>query len=455
MVHIDIEKSLTTIFHAPSVIIFEGTEVFDASFSCAGDNLPEYEIIKSFLLEFPSRDIINLNLSYLDDRDITLNGNELEKEYQLFCEGCDDEDEININFNIDKNVFENRLSIYSFSHFTEWILGKGILELMQEFNRLLKSRNNLIFQLYDRPDVLLSTATLIFTHADTPTELDFDRFGRLRVVQTTSNFQNCANCELIPEDFHFTLNSPKNPFNDIFRRIEMYLSMIYLSDISYIDDREYLNLQVTGHLTKYFSYSLIDQIDVNNEIFKIYNWVYTDGNPIDKVIIARNIISLHCRTTDLFSIDEKTFGSIRSNYALYLKDNVSHYLELKSKIAEYLTNLITQCGELFVGLFDRFTNNVIAYFTFMIAVFLANIIQQNSIENIFTNEITLLSYLIIVGSIGYLLVSIFEMNFQIKKVQSGYTQLKEEYKGVFDEEDLTNVFKNDQIFNDAISEIKK
>ena len=70
----------------------------------------------------------------------------------------------------------------------------------------------------------------------------------------------------------------------------------------------------------------IQDIKYNREIVKIYNWIYEGGNTTDKAIIARNIISLHCKYSSILNLDGKTFSSIQSNFNLYQKDNVDRYL---------------------------------------------------------------------------------------------------------------------------------
>lgn len=58
-------------------------------------------------------------------------------------------------------------------------------------------------------------------------------------------------------------------------------------------------------------------------LYKIYDWIYSGGSSIDKAIIARNIICLHCKYEPLLKVDTKILASIQSNYNLYLKDNVT------------------------------------------------------------------------------------------------------------------------------------
>lgn len=79
----------------------------------------------------------------------------------------------------------------------------------------------------------------------------------------------------------------------------------------------------------------------------MYSWIFTDGNAADKAIIARNVLSLHCKYSSLIDIDELAFASMQSNYNLYLRNNVNQYLELKTKwLITYATWLPKQVNML-------------------------------------------------------------------------------------------------------------
>jgi len=105
----------------------------------------------------------------------------------------------------------------------------------------------------------------------------------------------------------------------MFDKITHILSLVYLSSSALLN-QEVLELHITGQRTLEFQCKCA-VITPNPELYKIYNWIYTVGNSTDKALIARNILSLHCRFSDIQKIDGKAFASIQSNYNLYLKDN--------------------------------------------------------------------------------------------------------------------------------------
>ena len=47
------------------------------------------------------------------------------------------------------------------------------------------------------------------------------------------------------------------------------------------------------------------------------------------------------------------------------------------------------------------------------------------------------------------------MNYKLQKLQDGYNELKNSYNGIFDDNDILNIFNNDNVFNNNINDAKK
>uniref|UniRef100_UPI00402615F1 hypothetical protein n=1 Tax=Lachnospira eligens TaxID=39485 RepID=UPI00402615F1 len=203
---------------------------------------------------------------------------------------------------------------------------------------------------------------------------------------------------------------------------------------------------INGQRTIEYCYN-INNISNNQILYKIYNWIYTDGSSIDKAIIARNVISLHCKYVPIAKIDDKVMASIQSNYNLYLKDNVKDYLELKNKVAEFICGIVSKTGEYAIGLLDKFKSNLIAIFGFIFSVILANIVSNQPLDNIFTKDVTILVECVFIGSFVYLCTCYCQSHYEIKKVYESYEQLKLNYKDILTENDLLEIFGNDEIMN--------
>lgn len=448
--------SLISNFKQYSSAISERGKVLETGFMCSGADIPNPADIIKMVYQFPQRDLVKLTLCTITDERVSIHnqGNNVsEEELEAFFNDISADDQIDIKISIDKSVVNNTMSVYNFQAFSNAILEKGLVESMSIFNNLLGKQEYVVFELFDS-SILFSTSTMLFKSADLATvDNSFKRNNKLELIKQASYFYNFKEYELIPDDFNLITNCAENPFRDLFSSIKTVLSIAFISNSSFIE-KSILNAQITGQRSVSFSYNLEGEKIANEELFKIYNWIYTDGNPVDKSIIARNIISLHCKYTDLVNTDEKTFASIQSNFAVYQKNNASQYIELKNKLAEYITNLVSQSGDIILSIIDRLKNNAIAIFTFIFTVTLTNTVSKSPLQNIFTKDITVLFYLILLFSIAYMAISIKEVNYKLRKMEEGYDALKNNYRDLLDDTDLLEIFQRDDIINQNIKEVK-
>lgn len=225
--------------------------------------------------------------------------------------------------------------------------------------------------------------------------------------------------------------------------METFLSACLLASNSFIQDGK-LKLQIMGQRSMEY-HDTLENIQGNNNLYKIYNWIYSGGSIVDKVIIARNIICLHCKYESLLNISDGVMASIQTNYNLYLRDNVTQYLELKNKVAEFITDIVSRTGEYATEMLDKFKTNLLAILGFLFSVILANIVSDQPLDNIFTKDITILSEIVLIASFGYLFISYQQSKYELQKVYSSYDKLKDSYREILTEDDIRECFQNDDI----------
>lgn len=458
---IDILNNLFLCFQKQPSNLSERTKKLEVSFECTGDNLSNLkESVFDVLNSFPKRDQVRIVIEAINRDPYCLDNMRLNLEspeaLEKFMTGIESDDDLTVNISIKKDIVSNTLSIYNFKSFSNEILNKNTLELMSTFNDLLQGLDYLVLEMFDS-DILLSTDSMIFKSAGTTiTKVNFKRSEKIAACKKSSYFYNFFDYELIPDDFNITSTYLENPFEKLFLRIKTILSLAYICNTSFIE-KNILKLQISGQRNLDFSYDLLnDNINMlNSELYNIYNWIYTDGNPVDKAIIARNIMSLHCKYTQIIDTDEKTFASIQSNYAIYQRGNVSQYLDLKNNVAKNIIELTSKTGEIISGLYDRLKNSVLTFITFIITVLLSKLASGNQLSSLFNKEITILSELILLGSLIFVFFGIFDVNFQLRKLKQGYEALKENYNQILDEVDIQEVFKNDRVLNDNLNEVEQ
>lgn len=415
---------------------------------------PSLEKIKEIIELFPKRDELTLTITNISEESLIITNNiDICGDFSNFLEEIEDED-FYITLDIKKNVENNVLSIYDFDCFITYITNKSIVEIIRAFHTLLSDREYIFFQLLDK-EFLFSTTTMIFSNdLEQKSTINFSRKRKLKICNEFASFYSRNEYKLIPEDFDINSDTSNVTLERLFSTIRVILSMVYIADNSDIN-KGILSIEIYGQKKYQVSYNINNDIIPNEEIYKIYKWVSTDGNALDKVIIARNIISLYTQVMDIMNIDEQIFSSIQSNFKLYQKSNVDKYLELKNKLAEYLLELANRAADIVIEILDNLKKNMLGCFTFLFSVALANIVSNQPVNNIFTKDITFLSELILCGSFIFLLISRYEINYRLTKLNKGYIELKEHYVDILEESDINDIFQNNKLFNSHMKDAQK
>lgn len=410
------------------------------------------EMIQELLNGFPSRDYVEITVVNDADDGIQISRN---SNLDLYDWDIFNGDKVTMTWHIDKRISEhNVVSIYCYDKFCDAIKNKKILDVMMIFSQLLTEKESLCFEVQDR-DVHFVTKSIAFVgREDRDVVINDGRLEKLHLIRDNANFRNGYMYSLLPGDFSFQISGARNRLAECFSKIETLLSICYIANDAEIVNAERVEMKISGQRNMSMEIKIQDIIQ-NREIVKIYNWIYEGGNTTDKAIIARNIISLHCRYSNIINLDGKTFSSIQSNFNLYQRDNVDRYLNLKNEVGKSVTEIIEKSNELAFSIPHGMKNNILAVFSFLFTVILANIVSDAPLDNIFTRDITVIFEIIIFFSALFLTFSVYETNYKIKQMQMGFDKLKNNYKDVFDEEELRDIIEEDSFKKDVITKIKK
>ncbi|MGX8709800.1 MAG: hypothetical protein ACQGTM_06070 [bacterium] len=439
-------------FKITSISYSERIKVCQFSFSQKRDLFPSYIELCNYINLFNERDSAKISITSPDDAILLFSKLKPEKDYTDFFADLLPDDDMTVNIEVNKNIADCKLSVYSYSEFSKDFLSNDYQHLISIFNSLLENLNFLIFDVLDT-DIFWCTKTMAFIHNENILfSPKVNRKERLDISKSVSyNYSNPC-IELLPDDFFILTDYNGNIFRDVFNRLTTILSLSYISSISTINDNQ-IKCQINGQRNLPFHYEC-DSIKANGELYRIYDWIYTDGNPTDKSIIAHNIISLHCKFTEIIYTDEKTLSSIISNYQLYLKDNANKYLDAKDKVSEYICDIVAKVGNDATELLSDFKKNLIAIFGFMITVVLVNIVSDRPLSNIFTKDVTVIIELTLLGSLVHFLICLFETIYKFKKNKAAYEALKKNYSDVFSAEEIDQLFGKDGLYNKSKKSVK-
>lgn len=430
----------------------EEVRIVDFIIEIADSTYVTKEIIRELLDIFPIRDDVEITVvnDAEDGIQILRNRNLDLCDWEIF-----NGDPLKMMWHINKNISEhNIVSIYCYDKFCDAIETKEIQDVMLIFSQLLMDKEFLCFEVQDS-DIYFATKSVSFIgRKDHDIMINDGRLELMKIVRDNANFRNGYTYSLVPGDFAFQISGPRNRLRDCFSKIETLLAICYIANDSEIVNSEKIEIKISGQRNISIDIKMQDIVQ-NREIVKIYNWIYEGGNATDKAIIARNIISLHCRYSSIINLDGKTFSSIQSNFNLYQKDNVDRYLNLKNDVGKSVTEIIEKTNELAFSIPNGMRKNILAVFSFMFTVILANIVSDAPLDNIFTRDITVIFEVIIFFSGIFLFFSVYETNYKIKQMKEGIYKLKNNYVDIFDEEELKAIINEESFNKDVITKIKK
>lgn len=455
----DILSIIAGIFHAKSdsIIFSERNLILELSFCCPNGFLPSQVDIAHIIEAIPDRDEIRLNIiSDTDDYVVINNAAPFPtEEYSHFLSAIDSDTQIRTEIEITKTIQNNIFSIYSFQKFSGNLLDCSLQEALTCFSFLMKGLDKLVFEVFDR-ELFFATEAMVFTSNITNNyNRQFPRMARLSACNDVSNFYDHAYYELLPDDFSLVIDTKDNPFRERFQTLCSLLSLAYLSTSARLV-KGGLQIEIIGQRKTEYTFPPSTSLSTpNREYYNIYSWIYTDGNATDKAILARNIISLHCRFSSLSDLDGKTFSSIKSNYSIYLKDNAVRYIDLKNKLSEFIIDAAAKAGDYVTSLSEGLKKNLLAIFAFMITTVISNIVSERPLTNIFTRDITTLLYCILLGSVAYWATCIGEVAYKLRNMKRGYNFLKGNYKDLLSEEEIVSIFENDTTFNVIVKSAKR
>ncbi len=432
----------------------ESRKIYEAAFSFRADQAPAYSEWTGIMQEIPVRDQMGVFLQTDDEESFKISRTSEAEAYAEFISDLAAEEEISAKLEIHKSVSDNRCSVYNFREFSDDIMNLPLNEALTVFSMFLNETNgHMVFELFDSTDIF-HTKTMFFLPAgNAAVSTGFDRKQRLAQCRDTSYFYSQESYELLPDDFKIEVGYGGNPFQSLFSRLETILAACFLATNSAIQDNK-AKLQIMGQRSVEYTYSLNDMHE-NPVLYKIYDWVYSGGNPMDKAIIARNIICLHCKYESFLDMSDKVRAAILSNYNLYLKENVTQYLELKGKAAEFINGTVSRTGEYAMELLDKFKSNILAIFGFMFTVVMADIVSGQSLDHIFTKDITLILELVLAGSVIYLIICYKQSKYQLRKVYESYDSLKGLYEGILTEDDIKECFQDDKVISEMKETVNK
>lgn len=356
-----------------------------------------------------------------------------------YNENQEDSSQIVVCLLIRKNIIEQELSIYSLHDFTRTFCELDLLEKISAISSKFNDRLHLkVFEMIEE----FGSNTIIFSQHTNKSPLlsplqKTDREKKISLFKENTTFIRLQ-YTFTPDDFNATVkNSTPQDLKDFFTKAKSLYSLACISNTTEITDDKKIRFKFNGYKTFTTPDSLPDEINENADIaYKIYDWAYAEGRCGDKLGLVRNILTLNTQKNHI-DLTQSTWHTIQSNYEIYLKDNISQYLELKNKLLEFITDFNKRTLEITDSFTNSFQSSTIGFITFIVTVVAVNGLKDAGTEKIFSIEYLLISLLICAISTIWMLISRSDTKSRINYLS---TQTKEAvattYKNILSEHEI-------------------
>ena len=427
----------------------ETSMVYEASYKCQGfqDQLPTEDEI---CIELGEGDILCLTILEAEDIAITYRSHSSEQTWEKFIRKCNEityseEVPLSLKIKIEKRQNINVLHIYDYELFYKDLSTKQLKQFLEIWN--VRMQSNIMVFVHSDEFVSWHTPTIYFQKSSEHTEIIERNYDRSLIYDRTNRlvYSEFTYRNILPLDFELSSFEISDPIAKLFAIAYFYYTLSSIFDFSSFANN-HINYKINGLKTREFTVpiNLADlQISIPNVkiLSEIYNWIYLEGNTYDKMIIARNIISINLIDGDSINFTNSTFSAIQSNFRYYSKENVKNFITLRNELSKILLDQEDKIASFVSDFASDFKKSILPSITFFISVIAIRAISHQEIFDGFSPNIMKISILLIVLSFVNLLYSLFfELNRKLHYSQQQIKDIKERYSKLLTEEEIADIF---------------
>lgn len=424
--------------------------VYEASYQCKGfqDHLPTEDEI---CIEVGKDDIVCLTILEAEEITISYRSHSTEQTWESFTRKCNEitysEDvPLSLKIKIEKKQNINVLHIYDYELFYKDLLTKQLKQFLEIWN--VRMQSNIMVFVHSDEFVSWHTPTIYFQKSSGNSEIIEHNYDRSLIYNRTNRlvYSEFAYRNILPLDFELSsFDNISDPIAKLFAVAYFYYTLSSIFDFSSFADN-HIKYKINGFKTREFTVpiNLADlQINIPNVkiLSEIYNWIYLEGNTYDKMVIARNIISINLIDGESINFTNSTFSAIQSNFRYYSKENVKNFITLRNEISKILLDQENKIASFVSDFASDFKKSILPSITFFISVIAIRAISHQEIFDGFSPNIMKISILLVVLSFINLLHSLFfELNRKLHYSQQQIKDIKERYSKLLTEEEIADIF---------------
>lgn len=430
-------------------LCMENFQSFRCEIKCPLTKIPSPEIFQALLPNISERDNWRLSLLTSEDEDLfdVRKGGNINTEYDINKIEPYRDDEVRIEYSIDKNKSNDVITIYEYEAFIEFVQNLYVPDLFSILKSNLGNRLNLEIW-SDENERFASSSIVVFGKNEQFSISSGKEKNSKRIDECKAHCQwNNKLSELLPEDLYIINKDKGGELSHLFNQMCLLLSALYIADSSSID-KNGIQLKISGFkmMTTEVRLSKISEISFDmtsiDQWYKIYDWCYSGGYITERLSIARNLISLNCIDNAKLSLNPSTFEAIKSNFKIFEKDNVRQYIKVRNEVSKTLLDLqdrVNSTVETFTG---DFRKNVTGLGTFFLTMVVVRVVAKGDIYGAFSSQIVALSFIFILLSAVILCYSRKAIDKKEELYTKHYSQLRHRYDALLSKEELDELFED-------------
>lgn len=355
-------------------------------------------------------------------------------------------EKINVKLNVYKTSSESQFHFYSKDCFFSYIKSFDSLSLASFFSSNNFDHNSKVYILLNDFVGTLNSSKFHISGQYQQEEENLD-YREKRFDNITSNNHSTffGKLKVLPEDFIFSGNGQIDlSVMEEFERLAKILLIASIFDITDLT-KEKFYYKLNGY--KSISESInIDKINVKNldDFYNIYVWIYSSGSILDKIGLARNLISLHLKKDSSLELEGDVFESLKSSYKIYEKQNVKQYIEVRNKMSDQILDYGKRVASFTDNFANGFQKSALSLVTFFSSLIVTRILAPPKNNSDFMLYSTLITVVFIGITFIYMIISRYELNEQEIRFKKSYEDFKKRYTDLLTEEDIARILNNDE-----------
>ncbi|WP_407495037.1 hypothetical protein [Elizabethkingia anophelis] len=362
-----------------------------------------------------------------------------------------------VKISVYKKSLDNQFYFYSQECFFNYIKSFDSYSLAAFFSSSIFDPNSRIYiQINDFVGTTRSNKFLI--SANYESQVDDFEYRRKRTDNIISNNHSSffGKLKVLPEDFIFTDDGViELQALEQFKKLAKILLISSIFDITDLS-KEHFTFKLNGYKSISGSFCTKD-ISTNNleDYYKIYQWIYNSGNIVDKIGLARNIISLHLKKESYLELEGDVYESLKSSYKIYEKQNIKQYIEVRNKMSDQILDYSKRVVTITDNFASGFQRSALSLVTFFSSLIVSKILATPKNNSDFIFYSTIITFVFIGVTFAYMMISRAELKEQKNRFIKSYKDFKKRYTDLLTREDIERILNNDEEHKSDLSFIAK